>query len=181
MHFYLNNVDYQITLSTLNSEDDGVYVQLLKAELVAGPKKVVLEKIVRDGHVDYKIHGEGPGMDDEAERKRFLRSWAVVVFGQFQRHINEDGNQDDQVSRSLGSFLQLFKHFFEPRLMSLLQEESLDHSENDEETDGSDFDSSDGSDDENAMISSSKKRNHDEDFSNDDDGFLKRVKKDQDR
>ena len=57
MHFYLNNIDYQITLSTLNSEDDGVYVQLLKAELVAGPKKAVLEKIVRDGHVDYKIHG----------------------------------------------------------------------------------------------------------------------------
>ena len=178
MHFYLDNVDYQITLSTLNSEDDGVSIQLLKAELVAGQKKVVVEKIIRDGHVDYKISGEGPEMDDEAERKRFLSSWAVVVFGQIQRHNNEDGKQDDQMSRSLASFLQLYKHFFEPRLMSLLQEEALDRSENDEETDG--FDSSDSSDDGNVITSSSKKRKHDEDFSNDDDGFLKREKKDQD-
>ena len=63
-------------------------------------------------------------MDDEAERKRFLRTWAMVVFGQLQRHANEMNgtDQDDQFKRSMTSFLQLYKHFFEPRLLSLLVE-----------------------------------------------------------
>ena len=113
------------SLSTTKSENDGVQAENYKAELKAGPKKVFLEKIHRDdGDVDYNIRGEGPGMDDEAERKRFLRTWAMVVYGQMQRHANEMNgtDQDDQLKRSLTSFLQLYKHFFEPRLLSLLVE-----------------------------------------------------------
>ena len=84
MEFSLNNVDYLINLSTSKSEENGVSAEKYKAELKAGPKKVFLEKIHRDGDVDYNIRGEGPGMDEEAERKRFLRTWAMVVFGQLQ-------------------------------------------------------------------------------------------------
>ena len=124
MEFSLNNVDYKISLSSTKSEDDGISSKRYKAELKAGPKIVVLEKILLDGETVYDIHGEGPGMDDEAERKRFLRAWAMVVFGQLQRHAREmDGtDQDDQFKRSIRSFLQLYKHFFEPRLLSLLEE-----------------------------------------------------------
>ena len=123
MEFSLNDVDYIISLSSTKSEDGGVSAKHYKAELKAGPKKVFLEKIHRDGDVDYNMSGEGPGMDDEAERKRFLRTWAMVVFGQLQRHAREMNgtDQDDQFKRSITSFLQLYKHFFEPRLLSLLE------------------------------------------------------------
>ena len=131
MEFSLDNVDYQISLSNTKSDGDGVPAERYKAELTAGPKKVVLEKILNGGDVDYSMRGEGPGMDDEAERKRFLRTWALVVFGQLQRHSREinGSDQDDQFMQSMTSFLKLYKHFFEPRLLSLLNE-NQDSSEN---------------------------------------------------
>ena len=124
MEFSLDNVDYQISLSNTKSEEDGVLAEKYKAELKAGPKKVVLEKTLNGGDVDYNIRGEGPGMDDEDERKRFLRTWALVVFGQIQRHSREINgtDQDDQFKQSMTSFLKLYKHFFEPRLLSLISE-----------------------------------------------------------
>ena len=124
MEFSLDNVVYQISLSNTKSEEDGVAAERYKAELKAGPKKVVLEKSINGGDVDYNILGEGPGMDDEAERKRFLRTWALVVFGQLQRHSREINgtDQDDQFKQSMTSFLKLYKHFFEPRLLSLISE-----------------------------------------------------------
>ena len=133
MEFSLDNVDYQINLSNTKSEDDGVTAERYKAELKAGPKKVVIEKTLNGGDVDYNIRGEGPGMDDEAERKRFLRSWALVVFGQIFEYLNifeiNDTDQDDQFKQTITSFLKLYKHFFEPRLLSLLGE-NPDSSEN---------------------------------------------------
>ena len=33
-----------------------------------------------------------------------------------------ESDQDDQLKQSLTSFLKLYKHFFEPRLLSLLEE-----------------------------------------------------------
>ena len=130
MAFNLNNVNYQISLSNTKSEDDGVIAQRYKAELQAGPKKVILEKILQDGDVQYTINGEGPGMDNEDERKRFLRTWAGVVIGQLHRHAREmnETDQNDQFKQSITSFLKLYKHFFEPRVLSLLQEENLDSS-----------------------------------------------------
>ena len=124
MEFSLDNVDYQISLSNTKSEEDGVLAEKYKAELKAGPKKVILEKTLNGGDVDYNIRGEGPGMDDEDERKRFLRTWALVVFGQIQRHSREINgtDQDDQFKQSMTSFLKLYKHFFEPRLLSLINE-----------------------------------------------------------
>ena len=124
MEFSLDNVDYQISLSNTKSEEDGVLAEKYKAELKAGPKKVVLEKTINGGDVDYNIRGEGPGMDDEAERMRFLRTWSLVVFGQLQRHSREINgtDQDDQFKQSMTSFLKLYKHFFEPRLLSLINE-----------------------------------------------------------
>jgi len=118
MEFSLDNVDYQISLSNTKSEEDGVLAEKYKAELKAGPKKVILEKTLNGGDVDYNIRGEGPGMDDEDERKRFLRTWALVVFGQIQRHSREINgtDQDDQFKQSMTSFLKLYKHFFEPRV-----------------------------------------------------------------
>ena len=174
MEFSLNNVNYIISLATTKSEDDGVQAENYKAELKAGPKKVFLEKIHRDVDVDYNIRGEGPGMDDEAERKRFLRTWALVVFGQLQRHANEMNgtDQDDQFKRSMTSFLQLYKHFFEPRLLSLLVEKAetnnplssdsgLDENVNDAaETDES---SSDSGIDENVPALNSDARAHGDD------------------
>ena len=115
---------YQISISNTKSDEGGVAAERYKAELKAGPKKVVLEKTINGGDVDYNILGEGPGMDDEAERKRFLRTWALVVFGQLQRHSREINgtDQDDQFKQSMTSFLKLYKHFFEPRLLSLISE-----------------------------------------------------------
>ena len=150
MEFSLDNVDYKISLSSTKSEDDGISSQRYKAELKAGPKIVVLEKILLDGETVYDIHGEGPGMDDEAERKRFLQNWAVVVIGQLQRHAREmnETDQDDQLKQSLTSFLKLYKHFFEPRLLSLLEEnqESFKNDTDSAETDGNTLTSSSGAD-----------------------------------
>ena len=183
MEFSLNNVDYLISLSTTKSEEGGVSAEKYKAELKAGPKKVFLEKIHRDGVVDYNIRGEGPGMDDEAERKRFLRTWAMVVFGQLQRHANEMNgtDQDDQLKRSMTSFLQLYKHFFEPRLLSLLVEnaetDALSSDSGLDENDAAETDesSSDSGIDENvpALTSDARANGRDDDSStsseNDDD------------
>ena len=150
MEFSLNNVEYKISLSSTKSEDDGISSQRYKAELKAGPKIVVLEKILLDGETVYDIHGEGPGMDDEAERKRFLQNWAVVVIGQLQRHAREmnETDQDDQLKQSLTSFLKLYKHFFEPRLLSLLEEnqESFKNDTDSAETDGNTSTSNSGAD-----------------------------------
>ena len=171
MEFSLNNVDYKISLSSTKSEDDGISSQRYKAELKAGPKIVVLEKILLDGETVYDIHGEGPGMDDEAERKRFLQTWAVVVIGQLQRHAREmnESDQDDQLKQSLTSFLKLYKHFFEPRLLSLLEENqeifgnATDSAET-AETDGNTLTSDSGADvrdgDEDSSTSSDDDRNN---------------------
>ena len=170
MEFSLNNIDYLISLSSTKSEDNGVLAINYKAELKAGPKKVFLEKFHRDNNVDYNIRGEGPGMDDEAERKRFLRAWAMVVFGQLQRHAREmDGtDQDDQFKRSIRSFLQLYKHFFEPRLLSLLEENAETDAlssdsgmeENDNDAAETDASSSDSGIDENVSTLNSDVRVH---------------------
>lgn len=177
MEFSLNNVDYLISLSSTKSEDDGVSAKNYKAELKAGPKKVFLEKIYRDGDVDYNIRGEGPGMDDEAERKRFLRTWAMVVFGQLQRHAREMNgtDQDDQFKRSITSFLQLYKHFFEPRLLSLLEYDaetdafSSDSGMGEDDTDAAETDTSisDSGIDENdsTLNSDARAQGHDDDSS----------------
>ena len=118
MKFSLNNVSYKISLSSTKSENNGISSLKTNAKLKAGPKRVVLEKILLDGEtVRDDIHGEGPGMDDETERKRF----AVVVIGQLQRHAREM-NETDQLKQSLTSFLKLYKQFFKPRLLSLLEE-----------------------------------------------------------
>ena len=178
MEFSLNNVDYLISLSTSKSEENGLSAEKYKAELKAGPKKVFLEKIHRDdGNVDYNIRGEGPGMDDEAERKRFLRTWAMVVFGQLQRHANEMNgtDQDDQFKRSMTSFLQLYKHFFEPRLLSLLvQDAETDNlssdsglDENDNDATETDESSSDSGIDENGPTLNSDARAHGRDDADD--------------
>ena len=121
MKFSLNNVSYKISLSSTKSENNGISSLKTNAKLKAGPKRVVLEKILLDGEtVRDDIHGEGPGMDDETERKRF----AEVVIEQLQRHAREmnETEQDDQLKQSLTSFLKFYKDFFEPRLLSLLEE-----------------------------------------------------------
>ena len=47
-------------------------------------------------------------------------------------------DQDDQLKQSLTSFLKLYKHFFEPRLLSLLEENtgSFGNDTNSAKTDG---------------------------------------------
>ena len=128
MEFSLNNVDYKISLRSKNRyEDDGNSFQGYQTELIAGPKKVFLYNILLDGETEVYynyIHGEGPGMDDEAERNRFLKNWVMVVIDQLQRHAREmnETEQDDQLKQSLTSFLKFYKDFFEPRLLSLLEE-----------------------------------------------------------
>ena len=154
MEFSLNNVDYKISLSSINdSEDDGNSFQRYKTELKAGPKIVVLENILLDGETgvyDIHIHCEGPGMDDEAERNRFLKNWVMVVIDQLQRHAREmnETDQDDQLKQSLTSFLKLYKHFFEPRLLSLLEENqgSFGNDTDSAETDGNTLTSNSGAD-----------------------------------
>ena len=148
IEFSLINVDYKISLSSAKSENDGISSQRYKAELRAGPKIVVLEKILLDGETVYDIHGEGPGMDDEAERNSFLKNWVLVVIGQLQRHAREmnETDQDDQLKQSLTSFLKLYKHFFEPRLLSLLEENqgSFGNDTDSAETDGNTLTSNSG-------------------------------------
>ena len=146
MKFSLNNVSYKISLSSTKSENNGISSLETNAKLRAGQKRVVLEKILLDGEtVRDDIHGEGPGMDDETERKRF----AMVVIGQLQRHAREM-NETDQLKQSLTSFLKLYKQFFKPRLLSLLEEnqESLTSNSGADVRDG-DEDSQTSSDDEN--------------------------------
>ena len=146
MKFSLNNVSYKISLSSTKSENNGISSLKTNAKLKAGPKRVVLEKILLDGEtVRDDIHGEGPGMDDETERKRF----AEVVIEQLQRHAREM-NETDQLKQSLTSFLKLYKQFFKPRLLSLLEEnqESLTSNSGADVRDG-DEDSQTSSDDEN--------------------------------
>ncbi len=55
MEFSLDNVDCQISLSNTKSEEGGVAAERYKAELKAGPKKVVLEKTINGGDVDYNF------------------------------------------------------------------------------------------------------------------------------
>ena len=134
MKFSLNNVSYKISLSSTKSENNGISSLETNAKLRAGQKRVVLEKILLDGEtVRDDIHGEGPGMDDETERKRF----AEVVIEQLQRHAREM-NETDQLKQSLTSFLKLYEQFFKPRLLSLLEENtgSFGNDTNSAKTDG---------------------------------------------
>ena len=57
-------------------------------------------------------------------------------------------DQDDQLKQSLTSFLKLYKHFFEPRLLSLLEEnqESFKNDTDSAETDGNTLTSNSGAD-----------------------------------
>ena len=91
----------------------GVLALFHNAELKAGPKEVFLEKIHRDNDMDYTIYGEGPGMDDEAEKKGFLSDWVTEVCGLLQGHTSYINESDFHFQYR--AFIQLWKHFFEPR------------------------------------------------------------------
>ena len=114
LQFTRVNVDYKIRYIKKNSEereDDGVSVQSLWAYFEVGPKKLGLKVIDRDGHVDYSVHSEGPGMDDHAGRIRFLSfDWSAVM-------LNEHVPQH---------FLKLYIHS-----QALLLDGTLDNSSSD--------------------------------------------------
>ena len=127
MQFTRDNVDYKISYSKMNSgsREDGVSIQSLKANFEAGQKKLGFDVIDQDGHLDYSFNGDGPGMDDENERIRFLESWTFLF-------------SDDQVSLHL---IHLYHH-----TMALLSDGKFE-SDFDSDSDSSDeSDDSDGSD-----------------------------------
>ena len=130
MQFTRDNVDYKISYSKMNSgrREDGVSIQSLKANFEAGQKKLGFEVIDQDGHLDYSFNGDGPGMDDENERIRFLESWTFLFLD----------NLDNQVSLH---FIHLYRH-----TMALLSDGKFE-SDFDSDSDNSDeSDDSDGSD-----------------------------------
>ena len=116
----------------------GEQVEIAKAEIGAGPKKITMEKKnYADGSgrvVEYQITGEGPELEDEDECRAFLAECIlVVVVQQFCFSLQED--QDDiflyegaEISgkciASINNFMNLFHKYFVEEISEAMDEAS---------------------------------------------------------
>ena len=129
--FSLDGVIYSMRLEHDKTSAEGMNVggnsQTTKVEILTGPNKMMMEKIMREGSPpDFNIIGEGPQLIDERQCKLFLANWISVVVGQLQlrgqREDNDDENEDEIMS-AIGNFFILFNHYFGDKIMELMAEE----------------------------------------------------------
>ena len=135
--FSVDGVTYSMNMHHENDEYAlGEQIEISKAEISAGPKKIIMEKITTEGSLiaEYKITGEGPELADEEECKSFLAECIlVVVVQQFCFSLQED--QDDiflyegaEISgkciASINNFMALFHRYFVEEISEVMDEAS---------------------------------------------------------
>ena len=137
--FSVDGVTYSMNMHHENDEYAlGEQVEIAKAEIGAGPKKITMEKKnYAEGSgrvVEYQITGEGPELEDEDECRAFLAECIlVVVVQQFCFSLQE--NQDDiflyegaEISgkciASINNFMNLFHKYFVEEISEAMDEAS---------------------------------------------------------
>ena len=137
--FSVDGVTYSMNMHHENDEYAlGEQVEIAKAEIGAGPKKITMEKKnYAEGSgrvVEYQITGEGPELEDEDECRAFLAECIlVVVVQQFCFSLQED--QDDiflyegaEISgkciASINNFMALFHKYFGEEISEAMDEAS---------------------------------------------------------
>ena len=132
--FSLDGVIYSMNLEHDKSCEEEVNVgdnsQTTKVEILTGPNKMTMKKIMREGSPpDFNISGEGPQMIDERQCKLFLANWISVVVGQLHlRGQSEDDNDEneDEIMSAIGNFFILFNHYFGDKIAEIMAEEEND-------------------------------------------------------
>ena len=133
--FSLDGVIYSMNLEhDKSSEEEIINVgdnsQTTKVEILTGPNKMTMKKIMREGSPpDFNISGEGPQMIDERQCKLFLANWISVVVGQLHlRGQSEDDNDEneDEIMSAIGNFFILFNHYFGDKIAEIMAEEEND-------------------------------------------------------
>ena len=124
---YSMRLEHDKTSAEAEEINGGSNSQTTKVEILTGPNKMMMEKIMREGSPpDFNIIGEGPQLIDERQCKLFLANWISVVVGQLQlrgqREDNDDENEDEIMS-AIGNFFILFNHYFGDKIMELMAEE----------------------------------------------------------
>ena len=132
--FSLDGVIYSMNLEHGKSSEEEINVgdnsQTTKVEIVKGPDKMTMKKIMREGSPpDFNISGEGPHMIDERQCKLFLANWIAVVVGQL--HFTTccgccGGSTSLHIMSALGNFFILFNHYFGDKIAELMVEEEND-------------------------------------------------------
>ena len=130
--FSLDGVIYSMNLEHGKSSEEEINVgdnsQTTKVEIVKGPDKMTMKKIMREGSPpDFNISGEGPHMIDERQCKLFLANWIAVVVGQL--HLPRTccgGSTSLHIMSAIGNFFILFNHYFGDKIAELMVEEEND-------------------------------------------------------